>query len=169
LRFGRLAAAGVARVLTGRHRMDAAEAYAAAAVADGSPGRALAAGSRAFRSAREAALSVLRTASGRTSPAERLQAAAALTSGKAAAGEREELATRVRMLASLVRDIALVAQGGGGEALANADLAGELAGFAAAFDNERAVKAFGCADEALAALRRNASPKVVAAWLAVQV
>jgi DNA polymerase-3 subunit delta' len=169
LRFGRLAAADVARLLTERHRMDAAEAYAAAAVADGSPGRALSAGSRAFRSAREAALSVLRTASGRTSPADRLQAAAALISGKAVAGEREELATRVRMLASLVRDVALVVQGGGGEALANADLAGDLAGFAAAFDNDRAVRAFGCADQALAALRRNASPKVVAAWLAVQV
>jgi len=148
--------------------MDPADAYAVAAVADGSPGRALVAGSRAFRSARDAALSVLRTASGRTSPAERLQAAVVLTSGKAPAGEREELATRVRMLASLVRDVALVAQGGGDEDLANRDLAGELAGFAAAFDNQRAVRAYACADQALAALRRNASPKVVAAWLAVQ-
>jgi len=69
----------------------------------------------------------------------------------------------------ILRDVALVAQGGGEEALANADLAGELTGFAAAFDDERAVRAFGCADQALAALRRNASPKVVAAWLAVQV
>lgn len=168
LRFGRLPAAEVARLLIERHKMDPADAHAVAAVADGSPGRALDAGSRAFRSARDAALVVLRTASGRTSATERLQAAAALLSGKAPSGEREELATRVRMLASLVRDVALVAQGGAEGVLANGDLAGELAGFAATFDHQRAVRAFGCADQALAALRRNASPKVVAAWLAVQ-
>ena len=168
LRFGRLAAADVARLLSERHGMDQADAHAVAAVADGSVGRALDAGSRAFRAGREAALSVLRTAAGRTSPSERLQAAAVLTGGKSPAGEREELATRVRMLASLVRDVALVAQGGSGDALANADLCEELAGFAESFDNHRVVRAFGCADQALAALRRNASPKIVAAWLAVQ-
>jgi len=167
--FGRLSASDVARLLIERHEVEPAEAHAAAAVADGSPGRALDAGSRAFRSARDAALSVLRTASGRASASDRVQAAAILASGKFPAGEREELATKVRMLASLVRDVALVAQGGADEALANADLAAELAGFAATFDNQRAVRAFGCADQALAALRRNASPKVVAAWLAVQI
>jgi DNA polymerase-3 subunit delta' len=169
LRFGRLSAGEVARLLIERHRMDPDEAHAAAAVADGSPGLALEAGSRAFRSAREAALSVLRTAAGRAPASDRVQAAAALVSGKSPAGEREDLATRVRMLASLVRDVALVAQGGGDDALANADLASELAVFARTFDNERAVRAFGCADQALAALRRYASPKVVAAWLAVRI
>ena len=169
MRFGRLPAADVARLLVERHGVDAAEAHAIAAVADGSLGRALDAGSRAFRHARESALAVLRAAATRTSPADRLQAAGVLTPGKSPAGEREELSTRVRMLASLVRDLALVSQGGGGGTLANGDLADELAGLAPTFDNQRVVRAFAHTDEVLAALRRNASPKIVAAWLAVQI
>ena len=83
------------------------------------------------------------------------------------AGEREELATRITMLASLLRDLALVSQGGAADELANGDLADELGELGPAFGSERALQAFAAADRAVAALRRNASPKIVAAWLSV--
>jgi DNA polymerase III subunit delta' len=168
LRFGRLAAGDVARLLSERHGVPADEAHAIAAVADGSPGRALEAGSKAYRDARAAALSALQTAARASSPKARLQAAAGLMAGKASsAGEREELATRITMLASLLRDLALVSQAGDPGGLANGDLADELGELGGSFGSERALQAFAAADRAVAALRRNASPKVVAAWLSV--
>jgi DNA polymerase III subunit delta' len=169
LRFGRLSASDVARFLIERHGMEADEAHAVAAVADGSPGRALDAGTRAYRDGRAAALTTLRAVSRAASAKVRLQAVAGLMAGKpSSAGERDELATRIAMLASLLRDVALVACGGHGDQLANADLADDLATLGSAFDGRRARRAFAAADRALAALRRNASPKIVAAWLAVQ-
>jgi DNA polymerase III subunit delta' len=169
LRFGRLSAGDVARFLIERQGMDAEEAHAVAAVADGSPGRALEAGTRAYRDGRAAALSTLRAVSVATSSKVRLLAAANLMAGKpSSAGERDELATRIAMLASLLRDVALVACGGRGDQLANADLADELAALGGSYGGRRARQAFTAADRALAALRRNASPKIVAGWLAVQ-
>jgi len=169
LRFGRLSASDVARFLIERKGMEAEEAHAVAAVADGSPGRALEAGTRAYRDGRAAALSALHTVSVASSPRARLQAAAGLMAGKpSSAGERDELATRITMLSSLLRDLALVAHGVRGEALANADLADDLRTLGSSFDDRRSSRAFAAADRALAALRRNASPKIVAAWLAVQ-
>ncbi len=165
VRFGRLAPAEVASLLMGREKMDAAEAHAAAAVAEGSPGRALERRTRGFRAAREAALGALRAAAGR-SWQDRMRAAATLAP-KTASGEREELATRIRLLATLLRDAALVGQHGADAVLANADLAGEIERIAPAFDAGRAARAFEAADFALAALRRNASPKIVAPWLVV--
>jgi DNA polymerase-3 subunit delta' len=168
LRFGRLAAADVARLLAERHGVPGDEAHAIAAVADGSPGRALEAGSKAFRDARAAALGALQAAARAASPKARLQAGAGLMAGKpSSAGEREALATRISMLASLLRDLALVSQGGSCQELANGDLADELERLGPAFDAGRALQAFASADRAVAALRRNASPKVVAAWLSV--
>jgi DNA polymerase-3 subunit delta' len=168
LRFGRLAAADVARLLAERHGVPSDEAHAMAAVADGSPGHALEAGSKAYRDARAAALSALQTAARASSPKGKLQAAAGLMAGKpSSAGEREELATRVTMLASLLRDLALVSQGGAAGELANGDLAAELGDLGEAFGSGRALQAFAAADRAVAALRRNASPKIVAAWLSV--
>lgn len=166
VRFGRLAAGDVAGLLIHRQKMDPAEAHAAAAVAEGSPGRALERRTRGFRAAREAALGALRAAGKGTWP-ERMRAAAVLAPKSGTSGEREELATRVRLLATLVRDAALVRQQGSGQALANADLADEIERLAPAFDAGRAVQAFAAADRALAALRRNASPKIVAPWLVV--
>jgi DNA polymerase-3 subunit delta' len=166
LPFGRLSAAEVARVLVERHRMQPEDAHAAAAVADGSPGRALVAGTKAFRAAREAALAALRAAVDKRSWGERMQAGGALAPARGSSGgEREQLATRVRLLASLVRDVALAVNGVPAGALANGDLASEVERIAAAFDSGRAVRAYEAADHALAALARNASPKIVAPWL----
>jgi DNA polymerase-3 subunit delta' len=167
VRFGRLPAADVAALLMRREKLEAPEAHAAAAAADGSPGRALRSRTRGYRASRDAALAALRSAAGRGSWPDKLRAAAALTPKSSSGGEREELATRVRLLATLLRDTALVAQGGGRQALANADLASEIERVAPAFDLGRSVRAFAAADVALAALGRNASPKIVAPWLIV--
>jgi DNA polymerase III subunit delta' len=168
LRFGRLSAGEVARFLTDRHGVADDEAHAIAAVADGSPGRALEAGSKAYRDARASALAALQAVAAATSPKVRLQAATGLTAGKpSSATERDALAARIAMLASLLRDLAVLSQGGSVAQLANGDLAGALGQVSAAFGSERALKGFAAADRAVAALRRNASPKIVAAWLAV--
>jgi DNA polymerase III subunit delta' len=169
LRFGRLSAGDVARVLVERHGYEAEEAHAVAAVAGGSLGRALEAGSRAYREGRAAALSALRTAGGAPTPKERLQVVAGLAAGRSSsAGERDELSTRVTMMASLLRDLALLAHGGSAGRLANGDLAADLAELVSTFGGGRALRGFEAADRAVAALRRNASPKLVAAWLGVQ-
>jgi DNA polymerase III subunit delta' len=178
LRFGRLDAGDVARVLVERHQFEDREAHAAAAVADGSPGRALEAASDGFQESREAALGALRLLAGSRSPRESLGAAALLIAGKStAAREREALTTRLQMLASLLRDVALLdagahdrGEGGGMPAgrLANADLGEDLAELAGRLGGARALRAFGVADRAALALARNANPKVVADWVAVR-
>jgi DNA polymerase III subunit delta' len=178
LRFGRLDAEDVARLLVERHEFEESGAHAAAAVADGSPGRALAAASEGFQESREAALGALRLLAGARSPRESLGAAGLLIAGKpTAAREREELATRLQMLASLLRDVALLAADGQRPAaegrklagrLANADLGDDLAELASILGRARAVRAFGVTDRAASALARNANPKVVADWVAVR-
>jgi DNA polymerase-3 subunit delta' len=51
--------------------------------------------------------------------------------------------------------------------LANADLKAELSRLLKSFDGERTLGAFAAVERALAALDRNASPKIVADWLAL--
>jgi DNA polymerase-3 subunit delta' len=158
LRFGRLSAADVARILVTQHKYTEQEAHAAAAVADGRPGRALEAGSRAFHDARQAALGALRAVAGARTPRDKLNAAALLLPGKSSsARERDELATRVQMMASLLRDVALVSNHAAASGLANLDLGEDVAALADRFDGERALRAFAAADRAVSALARNAN------------
>ena len=70
------------------------------------------------------------------------------------------------ILASLVRDLAVVAAGHP-LPVANGDLADDLQRLGASFPQERVVKAMAAIEEAQSALGRNASPKVVADLLAV--
>ena len=53
--------------------------------------------------------------------------------------------------------------------LANADLKPLLGGLVRSFDGDRTVRAFSAVDQAIAALERNASPKIVADWVAFQI
>ena len=165
LRFGVLSAAEIATVLTRDHGVSPADAHAAAAAADGSIGRALDRDVEDATAARDAAARLLASAASGRDPRRRLDAAKAM----AAAAEREALAERLRALSSLLRDIAALAANAPDEVLANADLKATLQSAGRAFDGERVAAGFVAVDRAIAALDRNASPKIVADWIALNI
>jgi hypothetical protein len=70
-------------------------------------------------------------------------------------------------MASLLRDVAMIGAGGDRTALANPDAVRSLEPLSA-FHGERGVRAFASVDQAIAALDRNASVKIVADWLALR-
>jgi DNA polymerase-3 subunit delta' len=170
LRFGDLAPAEVAEVLVRDHQYSEPEARAAAAETAGSVGLALESRGLDVGEAREAAQRLLHQTARMPDPARRIAAAQELV-GKATTGsrDREYLGIRLRALASLLRDLGLLAIGAGTPPLANADIAADLQRLSSAFDRERATRAFAAVDEAIAALERNAGPKVVADWVVLQI
>jgi DNA polymerase III subunit delta' len=171
LRFGRLTESEVANVLARDYDLSLKDARATAALADGSVGQALALASTDLAVLRELALQLLRHAGAGASVAARLQAATTLVSGGGARKERsrDEVGLILRMAASMLRDIELLNAGGAQTALANGVIADELGGLTRAYSGDRARDAFGAIDKALAALERNAGPKVVTEWLATQI
>lgn len=162
LQFRPLSANDVAGALEARGR-SAAEARAVAATADGSLGRALAASADALVEAREAAQRVLARAAASQDPGRRLEAAKDIP-----AATRDELATHLRAMASLLRDVEVLATDADERTLANADVRPHLERLVPAYRGERGVLAFKAIDRALAALDRNAGVKIVADWLALQ-
>jgi DNA polymerase-3 subunit delta' len=165
LRFGPLSEPDVARVLIERHRIDAARARMLAAISGGSPARALAADDEDLAADRDAALSLLQAAA-RPGVAGRLKAAAALAKHATDRRDRESLGLRLAVIESLLRD--LVALHARPAAVVHTDLSRELHALQSAFDPSRAVRAFDTIVEGQAALDRNASPKIVADWVAVR-
>ena len=113
--------------------------------------------------ARDAAARLLAAASS-SDPRRRLDAAKAFIG---TGGDRDELSRRLLALASLLRDVGLLAAHAGEQALANTDLRPQLESLLRAYDAPRAVDAFAVVDRALDALDRNASPKIVADWVAL--
>lgn len=169
LRFGPLHASEVADVLMRDHGYTEVDARAAAADSDGSVGAALSAGSADLTTARDLAQQLLEQAARATDPVRRLESVKAVTAKKGgSASERDQVGACLRALASLLRDVGLLASHADPSTLANADLQGVLARVAGAFDGERSAQAYSAVDRALAALERNASPKVVADWLVLQ-
>ena len=169
LRFGTLTPQDVADVLIRSHDYAEADAHAAAADADGSVGRALESASVDIVEARAMAQRLLEQLTRVADPTRRLDAAKGLTGRrKTSAGDREDLAATLRSMATLLRDIGILAARADPASLANSDLADALGRLTAAFDSERTMRAFTAVDRALAALERNASPKVVADWLVLQ-
>ena len=167
LRFGRLTPDDIAGVLMESHDYSPSDARAAASAADGSLGQALESGSEGFSEAREAASEVLQHVATTTDARRRLDSARVLVGG----GDRDELRRRLRALASMVRDLGVLgAQAPEIDArcLANADLGEPLRRLAGSFDRERVSRAFAAIDRALEAIDKNASPKIVADWLAFQ-
>ncbi len=164
LRFGRLAAEDVAGVLVKSHGYDKAEAQAAAAAADGSVGDALEGGMDDYLGARDAAVEVLQGVAGSSDPRRRLDSAKTL----AGSGDRDEVRLRLRALAAILRDIGVVGANADERHLANADMTASLRRLVGAFDRVRVSNAFAAIDRALEAIDRNASPKIVADWLAFQ-
>jgi DNA polymerase-3 subunit delta' len=175
LRFARLPASDVARVLVQNHGYSAADAQAAAADADGSVGLALASASADLTGARDTAKSLLEQMARVADPTRRLEAARALTPKGSTGGnrtvaqaERDQLALCLRSAAALLRDLGVLASRADARLLANPDLERELAPLTNGYDSDRSMRAFLAVDRALAALEQNASPKVVADWLVLQ-
>ena len=165
LRFGRLAAADVASTLIRTHGFSEADAHTAAALSDGSIGAAIEGSSDAAGEARDAASRMLELVAVAREPRGRLASAVALI-GKS---DRHELTRRLHAVSSILRDLGVLLSRADERNLANADLKPLLAGLQRSFDSERALRAFSAVDRALDALDRNASPKIVADWLAFQI
>jgi len=167
LRFRPLGADDVAAALVkqGRSEQDARDI---AAIADGSIGHALEASADEFREARDTALRALMSASS-GDPRRRLENAKDLLPAKTlgAGGDRDYLATHLRAIASIIRDVELRAAGADPAGLANQDV-GEGLGRLSVFSGDRGTSAFGAVDRGLVALERNASAKIVADWVMLQ-
>jgi len=164
LRFGPLSPSEIASVLVRDHGVSQGDAHAAAVAADGSVGRALERDVDDASAARDAAARLLASAVSTADPRRRLDAAKAVSAG---AADRDALAGRLQALSSLLRDIGALHSGAGDAVLANADLKPALESARRAFDVDRVVAAFAAVDRAVAALERNASPKIVADWVAL--
>ncbi|HXG56295.1 MAG TPA: DNA polymerase III subunit [Vicinamibacterales bacterium] len=169
LRFGRLAPGDVARILMERHEYVAADAHAAAALSDGSVGRALEGGTDAFREARDAALDLLQAVASTSAPAARLQGASGLPGAGRSKADRAALGQSLLAMSSILRDLGALMAHADERSMANADLKKPLEGLLRAYDSDRVISAFAHVDTALNALDRNASPKIVAGWLSLQI
>lgn len=164
LRFGPLSEKDVARVLVERANVDRGAVQALAASAGGSVSRALAEKEGDVGEDREAAFDVLLAAM-RGVP-DQLKASAALAKNSSDRRDREALAARLDVLRSMLRDLAVLAAQRP-EALANADLKDDLGRLARSFDLPRVTRGYATLATAESALDRNASPKIVADWVAV--
>jgi DNA polymerase-3 subunit delta' len=169
LRFGPLTPNEVARALVQDHGCAEQQARIAAAESDGSIGRALASQSEDLSEARDAAQRILEETARNNDPVKRINLARELAEGKGSpAEERNRLAVRLRSLGSLLRDVGIIATRADRAMIANSDLETPLEKLASSFDAQRSIRAYAAVDRALAALDRNASPKVVADWLLLE-
>jgi len=117
---------------------------------------------------RDVARDVLVQAAATDDPGRRIEAAKDLLAGGSGKAERDHVASHLRAMASLLRDVELLATRADVRALANADVRPDLDRLAKAFGGERGMRAFTAVDKALTALDRNASAKIVADWLVLQ-
>jgi DNA polymerase-3 subunit delta' len=170
LRFKQLSPDEIARGLVARGGLSQGEAQAVAASADGSLGRALQVSGEDLLAAREVAQRVLAHAASTPEPRRRIEGAKELLSntGHGGASDRDQLSTHLRAMASLLRDIELLATVSEANALANPDVRPVLERLTPAFRGDRGLSAFRAVDRALVALDRNASPKIVADWLVLE-
>jgi DNA polymerase III delta' subunit len=113
---------------------------------------------------------VLAHAAATTDPAKRLDGAKALLTktGAGGASDREQLACYLRAMASLLRDVEVLATRADPRVLANPEAKPALERLASAYQGERGVGAFTAIDRALVALDRHAGVKVLADWVMLQ-
>jgi DNA polymerase III subunit delta' len=183
LRFAPLEAREIAEALERIHGFEAAEAKAGAALSGGSFARAIGAGAAGQTQARAVAAAVLMETARTVDVRARLAVSAALLkstgrkakdpgkdTGKDGTGgaDRESVADRLRALGSLLRDLAVLTTRAPDSALVNLDLRADLETLARHYDRDRLTRAFSAVGRSLAALERNASPKIVADWLVLQ-
>ena len=120
--------------------------------------------------AREIAHSVLMHASTTTDPGRRLEGAKELLAktGQGGAADRDQLSAHLKAMASLLRDVEVLAAGADAATLANRDAKPALERLVPSFKGDRGLAAFSAIDRALEALDRNSGVKVVADWLVLQ-
>ncbi len=120
--------------------------------------------------AREIARDVLVQAAATDDPARRIDAAKDLLAktGAGRQSDREQLASHLHAMASLLRDVEVLATRADAGILANDDVRPDLDRLAKSFGGDRGIQAFAAVDKALTALDRNASVKIVADWLVLQ-
>lgn len=169
VRFAPLDADDVAAWLMREQQVPEARAHAVAALARGSLAVARETADTGVEQVREAAERVLLAVADARDPRQRLEATRDLVGkGKGTgASEREALATHLHALAALLRDLGALGTGRA-TGLVNSDLQGSLGRMVERFDAERTLHAFAAVDEALVALEKNASPKIVADWVVLQ-
>jgi DNA polymerase III subunit delta' len=179
LRFGRLPIDEVVRLLVERHGMEPREAREGAFASDGSPGRALLEASDAGSATRSLVDRVVAEVTDARSSEQRLRVAARMleaveikSRGRSKsttrwASEREVLGERLDVLGASLRDLSVVAAGADEQFMAHVPSADTVA-LAQRWDADRLIRAFTAVDRAREALERNASPKAVADWLALQ-
>jgi len=186
LRFAPLAAAEIAGGLVRARGFSDADAAAAAALSGGSFARAMGAGASERAQVRGVAVAALRDSAQTTDVRARLAVSAALlkstgrkgkdtsrdtekvSEGKSGGADRESVAARVSAMVSLLRDLAVLTTRAPETALVNLDLRADLESLARHYDRDRLARAFSAVGRSLGALERNASPKIVADWLALQ-
>jgi DNA polymerase-3 subunit delta' len=168
LRFRPLASSEVAAALVQKgHAKE--QALAVAALAEGSIRRALEASADEVIEARDVAVRVLNQAAQSDDVRRRAEAAKELLpkSSGASVTDRDQVAVHLRAMASILRDVQVMATGADRAAIANQDLLQPLERLTA-FAGERGRDAFQAIDRALAAIERNANAKIVADWLVLQ-
>ena len=168
LRFRALDDSDVVAVLKGMGKSET-EARTAAVSADGSISRALEASTGELVEARDVARRVLKQAAATSDPRQRLEGSKDLleNTGKGSAEDRNQVATHLRAMASLVRDVELLSTRAD-VALANEDVRSEIERLSA-FRGDRGIRAFTTIDQALEAIAGNAGVKVVADWVMVNI
>lgn len=168
LRFGPLSEDEVTAALVAGGKSEV-EARAAAVVAAGSIGQALAVEAGDLLEARTVAGRVLTRAASAPDPKRRLEVAKDLLekTGAGGAGDREQLAAHLRAMSALLRDVALLSTRARAVSLAHPDIEADIARLTG-YAGERGLRAFAAIERALDALGRNASPKIVADWLVLQ-
>ena len=168
VRFAPLTEDDVAQVLSEQHGMDKATARSRARLAEGSVAHALAIDGGVLESDRDAAWDLLRAAASSSLPV-RLKAAEAVTKHGTKRREREALGMRLAHVSGLLRDLSTMIDAPQGNAiLSNSDRESDLRAIVRSFPIDRVIDAFGVVAKAQAALDRNASPKIVADWVAAQ-
>lgn len=120
--------------------------------------------------ATEVARRVLERAALSDEPRQRIEVAKELLVNTGAGGreDRDQLASHLHAMASLIRDVELVSIRGASAMLANPDVRPGIERLTKAYQGKRGLNAFESVDRALAALDGNASVKIVADWLVLQ-
>jgi DNA polymerase-3 subunit delta' len=165
VRFSPLADSEVAEVLQ-RLGIDAATARRRTALAGGSVSQALALDGAQLEADRATAMALVQSVAGSSITA-RLKVAEQLAKPPKNRRARESLGIRLALVSSMLRDLsALSSVTDGAAMLSDTETETDLRALVRDFSPDRLVAAFGLVARAQAALRRNASPKIVADWVA---